>query len=901
MTLHLVDGSGYIFRAYYALPPLSTPEGVPAGAVYGFTNMLLRLMESVKDDRLLVVFDAGRQNFRHNLYPDYKANRASPPEDLIPQFSLIREACNALGVPCLEIPGFEADDIIATMSVRASAENQKTRIISGDKDLMQLLNQQVEMFDPVKNKPVDAEVIFNKFGVTADKVIEVQALCGDSSDNIPGVPGIGPKTAAELIHTFGDVETLLAKAATEIKQPKRRQSLIDNRELALISKQLVTLKTDVPLPYGISSIPDVKTDFTQLHSFLDRMGFKSLSKRLQQKGMGGHEPLLSATQQVVKQQIESICITDEATLKKWLLDVEKTGLLVIDVETTGLNTRTADLVGISLGVKLNTLWQGAYIPVGHKTESQQLPLALVKTHLKKLLLNHQITKIGHNLKFDMAILERYGLPIKSLQDTMLLSYCLYAGLHGHSMDELSERYLNYKPIGFKEVAGIGKKQVTFDEVDLEKATQYAGEDAVITGKLYDFLQPQLVEKQVNQIYYTVERPLIPVIQSMEKIGVKVDRESLENIGKSFLAQITDLENEIIGLAGEEFNVASPKQLGEILFDKLGLPKPKKTKTGTYATDTKVLEDLANQGYAIADKLIAWRGLSKLYSTYVEGLLEAQDSITQRVHTCYSMVGAATGRLSSSDPNLQNIPVRTNDGQKIRKAFIADQGYTLYSLDYSQIELRLLAHFADVPTLQQAFVDGQDIHKITAMEVFHKTEREMTQELRRQAKAINFGIIYGISNFGLAKQLQCSNGEAQDIIRHYFEKYPGIQAYMEAYKEYASHHGYVKTLFNRRVHLPFIKDRNYNLRNFAERQAINAPLQGSNADIIKVAMAKVFDFLKDKKTRMLLQVHDELIFEVPEEEITTVPQQLQTIMQGITQLKVPLKVDIGCGPNWHAAH
>jgi len=889
MTLHLVDGSGYIFRAYYALPPLTSPNGTPVGAVYGFCNMLHRLIEKVDGNRLLVIFDAGRRTFRQDIYPDYKAHRAPPPDDLIPQFSLIREACEAFGVPSVELPGFEADDLLAAYAKASINCGDKTQIISADKDLMQLLRPGVTMWDPMKNRPIDEQVVFEKFGVTPDKVIDVQALCGDSSDNIPGVPGFGPKTSAELIQTFGSLENLLENIS-EVKQPRRRDLLTQHAELARISKRLVTLDDNAPLPIEYIEIAPVNTDFERRDLFLKELGFLSLMKRLQLSDANTNS-----------RREEYTCIKDMDMLKQWVDQASEAGKIVIDCETTSLNAMQAKLVGVALGVPIGAGYKAAYIPFAHQESTQQIPLDVAKTLLQPLFSNPAIMKIGHNLKYDLLVLRQHGFEVNTLDDTMLMSYVLHAGEHGHSMDELALKYLNRTTITFAEVAGKGKAQKTFDMIEIPVATNYAAEDAEITGLLCNHFKPELSTNQVSSVYELTEKPLIPVIVAMEEAGICVNANWLNHLGQEFSQKMTSLAQEIYALAGHEFNIASPAQLGEILFEKHQMPGAKKTKTGSYSTDVDVLEKLVAQGFDLPKKVLEWRALAKLNSTYVEGLLKAINPATGRVHTSYSMVGAATGRLSSSDPNLQNIPIKSEDGRKIRQAFIARPSHKLVSLDYSQIELRLLAHFADVPTLQDAFLKGEDIHTRTACDVFGVTADQVDKALRRRAKTINFGIIYGISAFGLAKQLSVSNQEASQMINAYFDRYPGIDAYIRNSQRQAREQGYVLTLMGRKVYTPGILDKNAMLRQFAERQATNAPLQGSNADIIKRAMIKIHTFLKPYKSELLLQVHDELVFEIPDSELNEIVPKLKEIMENITQLKVPLVVGVGVGENWDAAH
>lgn len=913
--LTLVDGSGYIFRAFHALPPLRRPDGVPVGAVYGFCSMLFKTLMENHTDSLVVVFDAGRQTFRQDIYPDYKAHRPDPPEDLIPQFQLIRDACAAFNVPSIEAVGFEADDLIATYARHAHDSGYEVCIISSDKDLMQLVRPGVSMLDPIKNRPIgDAEVL-EKFGVPPSKVVEVQALAGDSSDNVPGVPGIGIKTAAELINEYGDLESLLARAH-EIKQPKRREALLENAEKARISRQLVSLREDSPLPL---SLPDLKVRPLEqfvLNTFLRTQGFNSLIARIDRQN--------AATPSLSNQELPGFSIgpspqlqtpyemiTTIEALTVWVAKAMASSIIAVDCETTSLNAVDAKLVGLSLALEKG---QACYIPVAHQTDAPQLPIDIALAALQPLLNSPSVLKVGHNLKYDLVVLGTYGVTVSPLTDTMLMSYVLDAGKSGHGMDELAELHLGYKTIKFADIAGTGKAMKTFDHVPLDQATAYAAEDADITLQLYHVFYPRLIAEKMVHIFERLERPLVPVIAAMERQGIRVDRLLLDRLGQEFAHQMTQLERAIYKLAGREFNVGSPKQLGEILFDELGIsmsneangPKaklPKKTKTGAYVTDVDVLETLAAQGHELPARVLEWRGLAKLKSTYVDNLIAAVSPKTSRVHTSYSLAGTSTGRLSSSDPNLQNIPIRTENGRKIRQAFVTDAGFRLVSLDYSQIELRLLAHMADVPALVDAFRKGMDIHTSTASTMFGIPPDQIDGMLRRKAKAINFGIIYGISAFGLAHQLGIAQGEAATYIKKYFETYPGIQDYMERCKEFARRHGYVQTLWGRKCYTLGIRDNNPVARQFAERQAINAPLQGSNADIIKQAMVHIPPLLEGlgSKAHMLLQVHDELIFEVPEGEINTTVAALKKLMENILTLKVPLVVGVGIGNNWDEAH
>lgn len=897
--VYLVDGSGYIFRAFHALPPLTRPDGTPVGAVLGFTNMLIKLINEEQPDYLAVIFDASRETFRNEIYPEYKANRLETPEELIPQFSLIRQACEAFNVPSIEMKGFEADDLIATYATRAKAGQDEVTIVSSDKDLMQLVSDNVRMFDPMKNRIIEAEQVFEKFGVGPNRVIDVQALAGDSTDNVPGVPGIGIKTAAELINTYGDLETLLTRAG-EIKQPKRREKLQEHSEDARISKELVTLKNDVPVDRSIDDFTIQPLEAKKVLSFLRTQHFTSIEKRMERELRGNTAP----------QQGNYTLIQDVETLKQWIDKAHKLGVVAVDTETTSLNAMQAKLVGVSLSLQGGT---GAYIPLGHKAaprdllsepsdDVKQIPMDEALALLKPLLEDPAVLKVGQNLKYDALLLKRYDIKITPLDDTMVLSYVLEGGLHGHGMDELALLHLDHDTIKYKDVVGSGRTQVTFDMVPLDKALTYAAEDADITLQLYEILKPRLLDAKLSTVYETLERPLIPILVDMESAGIKVDGVALNELSKDFTKRLADLESEIHQIAGIEFNVASPKQLGEVLFDRMSLPGGKKGKTGAYSTAASVLEELALT-HELPEKVLLWRQLAKLKSTYTDALQEQIDPATGRVHTSYAMAATSTGRLASSDPNLQNIPTRTTEGRKIRQAFIAKPGHKLMSVDYSQIELRLLAHMADIDSLKQAFREGKDIHALTASQVFNVPLEGLPGDLRRKAKAINFGIIYGISPWGLAQQLKIDPKEAKDYIDAYFKIYPGIQAYMEKMKAEAKEKGYVTTLFGRRVYTPEINDRDPNRRSGAERQAINAPLQGSNADIIKRAMIKLPPLLAERGINaiMLLQVHDELIFEVKESDLEAASALIKTTMENSAHLSIPLVADVGIGNNWDEAH
>jgi DNA polymerase-1 len=894
---YLVDVSGFIFRAYHALPPLRRQDGLPVGAVFGFCTMLMRLMDECRRDNsvalLAAIFDAGRRTFRNDIYPEYKSHRPPAPDDLIPQFPLVREACQALNVVGIEQEGFEADDLIASYTRAGVAAGYTVIIVSSDKDLMQLVRPKVTLLDPIKNRPIDVPEVLEKFGVLPEKVVDAQALAGDSSDNVPGVPGIGPKTAAELIQTYGDLESVLARAG-EIKQPKRREALLAHAEAARISKLLVTLRDDVPLLHSLESLHLQDFDPVVLRDFLMQQNFRSLVTRLDNA---------RPTMQSTGQQAQYETVTTPKALQTWIQRGLRTPVIAIDCETTSLTIEEAKLVGISLAMGPGL---ACYIPLGHtvaqgellpRETQQQLSLEETLLALGPLLRDPAILKVGHNLKYDLRVLERYGVTIAPYADTMLMSYVLNAGKHTHGLDELALRYLNHTATTFNEVTNKGK--ISFADVEFSAATAYAGEDADLTLKLYEIFSKELAQNQVASVYEMIEQPLIPIIVAMERTGIRVDQRLLQNLGQEFDVSLESLEKQVWQSAGHSFNVGSPKQLGVVLFEELNLPVPKKTKSGSYTTDADTLEALAAQGFTIAQQVLNWRGLAKLKSTYVDGLLAAIDKTTGRVHTSYSLAVAATGRLASSDPNLQNIPIRTANGRKIRAAFIAAPGYQLMSLDYSQIELRLLAHVANMETLIDAFRNGEDIHTRTAAQIFGLPLEVVDATLRRKAKAINFGIIYGISAYGLAQQLGIPNGEAAAYIKAYFEHYPGIQAYMEKAKEFAREHGYAITLFGRRCYTLGIQDKNVVARQFAERQAINAPLQGSNADIIKKAMLRVPALLQQHRlnARLLLQVHDELVFEVPDLEVATTGPLLKKMMESIVDLRVPLSVGVKVGRNW----
>jgi DNA polymerase-1 len=946
--LYLVDGSGYLFRAYHALPPLTRKsDGLPTGAVSGYCNMLWKLLEDMKGPEqpthLAVIFDAGEKTFRNKIYEQYKAHRPPPPEDLIPQFPLVREATRAFGVSCVEMVGYEADDLIATYARLAREAGARCTIISSDKDLMQLVvDGKVELLDTMKNRKLASAEVLEKFGVAPDKVVQVQALAGDSTDNVPGVPGIGVKTAAELINSYGDIETLLARAG-EIKQNKRRETLIANAQDARISLKLVTLDSHVPLKEDPAEFAVREPDSNFLLAFLKAMEFTTITKRV-----AAHfqvtdleaiaaaptlanvlplEPELPQMQAKTAAQTESlrapinyqayVTVTQAQELDEWIVRARAAGQVCVDTETTSLDPMTAELCGVSLAVAPG---QACYIPCGHRRGDGldfsshdgeggilQMAQADVLSQLKHLLEDDSVLKVGQNLKYDALIFLQRGIRLNPIDDTMLISYVLEGGLHGHGMDELSELHLSHTPIAFGEVAGKGKDKISFDCVPVAEATKYSAEDADVTLRLALLLKPKLVEASKRTVYETLERPLVMVLADMERAGITIDPALLRKLSNDFAKQQAILEKQIHKLAKGEFNIGSPKQLGEILFDHMKLEGGRKTKTGAWSTDSDVLEDVAAQGHAIARKVLDWRGLAKLRGTYTDALPTYINAKTGRVHTSYAMASTSTGRLASTDPNLQNIPVRTEEGRRIRQAFIAAKGNKLISADYSQIELRLLAHIADIAELKKAFAENLDIHAMTASEIFGVPVKDMPAEVRRRAKAINFGIVYGISGFGLANQLGIAQSEASDYIKKYFIRFPGIRHYMEDTKQFARTHGFVETLFGRRIHIREINSKVPGLRGGAERAAINAPIQGSAADIIRRAMVKLPPLLAEKKIKacMLLQVHDELIFEAPEKEVEKAAKLIKLVMEKAAlpavEISVPLVVEARSADNWDAAH
>ena len=923
--LHLIDGSAFIFRAYHALPPLTRKsDGLPVGAVSGFCNMLQRYVEGQSGGdaptHLAVIFDKGSHTFRNDLYDQYKANRDAMPEDLRPQIPLTRRATEAFNIACKELEGYEADDIIATLAVQAREAGGRVTIISSDKDLMQLVGGGVEMFDAMKNRRIDSDGVVEKFGVGPARVVDVQALAGDSVDNVPGAPGIGIKTAALLINEYGSLEDLLDRAE-EIKQPKRRQSLIDNRAQIELSKKLVQLDEATPLDFTLDDLELRDPDPETLLGFLTEMEFRTITRRIADQ-LGVEPPVIaelprpeaetSAPEMVPFDKAVYETVRDSAELEAWIDRIKARGYVAVDTETTGLNEMTADIVGISLCVEAG---HACYVPLTHKAGAAddlfgddalaegQMPLEVALEMLKPVLEDPAILKIGQNMKYDAKIFARVGIEVAPIDDTMLISYAQFGGLHGHGMDTLSERYLGHTPIPIKPLLGTGKSARTFDLVPIDEATPYAAEDADITLRLWQVLKPQLHQAQVTTVYETLERPMVAVLKQMEMSGVKVDRDTLSRMSNAFAQKMAGLEAEIHELAGESFNVGSPKQLGEILFDKMSLPGGKRGKTGAYATGADVLEDLATE-HELPGRVLDWRQLSKLKSTYTDALQTHINADTGRVHTSYSITGANTGRLASTDPNLQNIPIRTEEGRRIREAFVAEPGNVLVSLDYSQIELRILAQIAGIDALKQAFADGLDIHAMTASEMFDVPLDEMTPEVRRRAKAINFGVIYGISGFGLARNLRIPRGEAQGFIDRYFERFPGIRDYMTETKGFAKEHGYVQTLFGRKIHTPEINAKGPKA-GFAQRAAINAPIQGTAADVIRRAMIRMPAAIEGMPARMLLQVHDELLFEVAEDAVEPLIARAREIMQGAAapavHLDVPLIVDAGQGANWAEAH
>ncbi|MDW6025729.1 DNA polymerase I [Mesorhizobium sp. BAC0120] len=986
--LFLVDGSGYIFRAYHALPPLNRKsDGLPTSAVLGFCNMVWKLMRDARNTdvgiaptHFAVIFDYSAKTFRSELYAEYKANRSAPPDDLIPQFGLIREATRAFGLPCIEMEGFEADDLIATYARLACEAGADTTIVSSDKDLMQLVGSTVLMYDPMKDRRIGIPEVIEKWGVPPEKMIDLQAMTGDSIDNVPGIPGIGPKTAAQLLEIYGDLDTLLQRAS-EIKQEKRRETIIANADKALISRDLVRLRNDVSVPDGLDALALEPPNGPKLIAFLKAMEFTSLTRRVAEatgtdaaeiepaavkvstedmhgpdvgfpaagagKVLAGQAGGDGAAQQAVqpapapsgpqaqflgtpgelaRERIqkaasakidhkEYACIRDLPTLEAWIAEAQESGLIAFRTETTSLDPMRAELVGFSLALGPG---RAAYVPLGHRSgngdllgegfTANQIAIDMALAVMKPLLSDPSVIKVGHNVKYDWLMMRRLGIELQPFEDTMLMSYVVDGGTAGgHDLPSLAEKWLGHAVIPFKDLVGSGKKLVTFDFVEIERATVYSTEAADLTLRLWQVLKPQLPGKRVVSVYERLERPLVPVLARMEERGITIDRQMLSRLSGEFAQRAAALEDEIYQIAGERFTIGSPKQLGDILFGRMGLPGGTKTKSGQWSTTAQVLEELALEGHELPRKIVDWRQLTKLKSTYTDALPEYINPDTKRLHTNYALAATPTGRISSSEPNLQNIPIRTAEGRRIRTAFVADKGYKLVSADYSQIELRVLAHIADIPQLRQAFADGIDIHAMTASEMFGVPVPGMPPEVRRRAKAINFGIIYGISAFGLANQLGIERSEAGEYIKKYFERFPGIRDYMESRKQMARDKGYVETIFGRRIHYPEIRSSNPSIRSFNERASINAPIQGSAADIIRRAMVRMEDALKKENlsARMLLQVHDELIFEVSDEEVEPTLPVIKKVMEHAAMpavdMAVPLHVDARAAHNWDEAH
>ena len=912
---YLIDGSGYIFRAYYALPPLTRKsDGLPTGAVNGFCNMLFKLLEDSKSDdnkekptHFVVIFDSARKNFRNEIYSDYKGNRSDAPDDLIPQFDYIRKSVEAFNLPSVELLNYEADDLIATYSEQILSAGAKVTIISSDKDLMQLYKKNIRIYDPMKNKYISDQDILDKFGVEPSKVIDVQALAGDSSDNVPGVPGIGVKTAAELINEYKTLENLLKKAS-EIKQNKRRQTLIENKDKAIVSKKLVTLKKDVPIKNEIIEFKLKNVDKKKLYDFLREMEFnRLLSSAISTYGEIGFEKD-QKIEKSINQKINSKnyqLIENEEDIDKWLKEAEEKGEFAIDTETTSLDPHQADLVGISLSTKVG---HACYIPLAHKSKKNMNEKSVIKK-IKPILEDKSIKKIGQNIKFDYIILFHRGIDMTSMEDTMLMSYVLDAGKNRHNMDTLSQIHLDHKTISYKDLVGTGKKQINFSEVDLDLAKNYASEDADITFRLYQIFIKNLKSEKLLNIYEIFEKPLIKILAHMEICGIKVDNNFLKILSKKFEGKIQKLEKEIFKISKKEFNIGSTKQLGEIMYNELKIANIKKTKKGSFATSAQVLEDLSFKGHELPKLVLDWRQVTKLKNTYSDSLQEHINKNSKRVHTSFLLAATSTGRLASSDPNLQNIPIKSDDGKDIRKSFIADNQSLLISADYNQIEMRILADLADVKELKKAFKNNEDIHSLTASQVFNVKVKDVNSDMRRKAKAINFGIIYGISQYGLAKQIGVSNVEAEEFLNAYFIKFPEIKNYMEYTIKFCRKSGFVNNIFGRRTHFTGINDKNFNIRNFQERAAINAPIQGSASEIMRLAMIRInkkFESIKNLNCKILLQIHDELIFEVKKDEVLEYEKLIKKEMSSVKDsdlhtFSIPLSIDINHGNNWGELH
>ena len=910
---YLVDGSGYIFRAYYALPPLSRKsDGLPTGAVSGFSSMLFKLLEDSRSDdsnnkptHFAVIFDSARKNFRNEIFKDYKANRSEAPDDLAPQFEYIRKAVEAFNVPSIEQINYEADDLIATYSKQIINAGAKVTIISSDKDLMQLVSKNIRLYDPMKSKVIGEKEVHEKFGVKPTKVIDVQSLAGDSSDNIPGVPGIGVKTAAELINKYNNLENLLKKA-DEIPQKKRKQTILENKDSALISKKLVTLKNDVPVKDKIESflIKEIKKD--KLYKFLREMEFnRLLSQAISFYG----EPEGKVDKKIILKDKIDISkyenILNEKQFEKWIDILKKQRLIAVDTETSSLNPIDAELVGISFCYEQG---KACYLPLKSKNQ-KCLNSDYILKKIKPILEDKSIKKIGQNIKFDYIIFKKKGIEVSPMEDTMLASYTLDAGLNRHNLDVLSEIHLGHKTISFKDLVGSGKKQITFNEVDLKKATEYAGEDADVTFRLFKLFKDRLDKEKLTKIYEIFEKPMLEILSEIEINGIKVDKQYLKVLSKNFSIKILKTEKQIYSLAKKEFNIGSPKQLGEIIYNDLKIAKLKKTKKGSLATSAKILEDLALKGHKFPSLILDWRQLSKLKNTYTDALQDHINSNTNRVHTSFLLAATNTGRLASSEPNLQNIPIKTEDGREIRKAFIAEKNNIFISADYNQVEMRILADLADVKELKKAFANNDDIHSLTASQVFSVPINKVDENLRRKAKAINFGIIYGITQYGLAKQISVSNHEALEFINSYFKKFPEIKNYMDTTIKHCRKNGYVSNIFGRRIHIKGINDKNFSVRSFQERAAINAPIQSSAADIIRLAMIRLHDLIKSKKmhdAKMLLQIHDELVFECKKSNKPDIEKIIKKTMESVSssehhKFTIPLDVNINSGNNWEEAH
>jgi len=910
---YLIDGSGYIFRAYYALPPLSRKsDGLPTGAVNGFCNMLYKLLEDSRSDdsenkptHFAVIFDSARKNFRNEIYKDYKANRSEAPEDLVPQFEYIRKSVEAFNVTSAEMLNYEADDLIATYVDQILKKDAKVTIVSGDKDLMQLVQPGVRLYDPMKSKILGKKEVKEKFGVEPNKVVDVQALAGDSSDNVPGVPGIGVKTAAELINKYKSLDHLLKKAQ-EIPQEKRRKTIMENKDKAILSRKLVELKNDVPIKQKIETFVLKKIEKEKLYNFLRDMEFNRLLSQVISHYGDPNENILKKTNKISKFNLDKYeTILKINQLDEWIKKIEEKGIVAVDTETSSLNPHETNLVGVSLCYDSG---KACYIPLAHKKE-KVLDKKTVLKKLKTILEDKSIKKIGQNIKFDFIVLLQNEIKINSIEDTMLMSYVLDAGKNRHNMDNLSQIHLNHKPISFKDVAGSGKKQISFDMVPIKLATKYSAEDADVTFRLYSLFKERLDQEKLLKIYELFEKPMVELLAKIEINGIKIDSVFLNTLSKEFDNKIKKLEKEIFNLSKKEFNIGSPKQLGEVLYNELKIATLKKTKKGGFATSATVLEDLVFKGHKLPSLVLDWRQLTKLKNTYTDALPEHVNVKTKRVHTSFLLAATTTGRLASSEPNLQNIPIKTHDGKEIRKAFIADKNHYLISADYNQIEMRILADLADVKELKKAFKNNEDIHLLTASQVFNKSLDKIDQETRRKAKAINFGIIYGISQYGLAKQIAVSNSEASEFLKSYFKKFPEIKDYMNTTINYCRKNGYVQNIFGRRCYITGINDKNYNVRNFQERAAINAPIQGTAADIMRLAMIKIEDMLNNNsnyKTKILLQIHDELVFESPKNEFEKIVPFIKKSMSDVSSsehhlFSIPLTVDVNKGNNWGEAH